>query len=160
MMSASRGSNCTAEIESGARVETGRTGGSQFFCGWTDSLLQTKFLRVQGQTPWRFRILSRSSQSNMQTILSGFLTAGLLPIGEDDEKLKLLEPAAANLAKQIKEIPLLAQCRRATASGNRQAYAPALGGKDPAFGIDLLARSLIVFSIAMSSCCSHLRSAK
>src|SRR5437773_7595505 len=52
------------------------------------------------------------------------------------------------------------QCRRATASGNRQAYAPALGGKDPAFGIDLLARSLIVFSIAMSTCCSHLRSAK
>lgn len=44
----------------------------------------------------------------MQNILSGFLTAGLLPIGEDDEKLSLLESAAAELAKQIKSAPLLA----------------------------------------------------
>ena len=38
----------------------------------------------------------------MQTILTGFLNAGLLPIGEDDEKLKLLEAAAVDLAKGIK----------------------------------------------------------
>jgi hypothetical protein len=44
----------------------------------------------------------------MPNILSGFLNAGLLPIGEDDEKLKLLENAAANLATQIKTTPLLA----------------------------------------------------
>jgi hypothetical protein len=44
----------------------------------------------------------------MKNILSGFLMAGLLPIGEDDEKLNLLEAAAADLAKQISESPLLA----------------------------------------------------
>jgi hypothetical protein len=43
----------------------------------------------------------------MQTILSKFLIAGLLPIGEDDDKLKLLESAAEELAKQIKSTPLL-----------------------------------------------------
>jgi hypothetical protein len=44
----------------------------------------------------------------MQSVLSQFLTAGLLPIGEDDEKLNLLEGAAAELAKKIKAAPLLA----------------------------------------------------
>jgi hypothetical protein len=44
----------------------------------------------------------------MPTILTGFLTANLLPIGEDDEKLKLLEDAAGDLAKDIKSTPLLA----------------------------------------------------
>jgi hypothetical protein len=43
----------------------------------------------------------------MNNILSAFLTAGLLPIGEDDEKLKLLEAAASELTKQIVEDPLL-----------------------------------------------------
>jgi len=43
----------------------------------------------------------------MQTILTGFLNAGLLPIGEDDEKLKLLEAAAVDLAKGIKATPPL-----------------------------------------------------
>lgn len=42
----------------------------------------------------------------MPNILTGFLTAGLLPIGEDDEKLKLLELAAADIAKQISDTPL------------------------------------------------------
>lgn len=45
----------------------------------------------------------------MQTILGEFLVAGLLPIGEDDEKLALLEGAAADLAQQINAIPLLSQ---------------------------------------------------
>ena len=44
----------------------------------------------------------------MQTILSGFLSANLLPIGEDDEKLKLLEAAAADLTKEIVGTPMLA----------------------------------------------------
>lgn len=44
----------------------------------------------------------------MQTILTGFLSANLLPIGEDDEKLKLLEDAAVDLVKQIKAEPILA----------------------------------------------------
>lgn len=44
----------------------------------------------------------------MHTILSGFLSANLLPIGEDDEKLKLLEAAAAELAKEIVAAPMLA----------------------------------------------------
>ena len=44
----------------------------------------------------------------MQTILVEFLKAGLLPIGEDDEKLKLLEAASDDLAKEIKAQPLLA----------------------------------------------------
>jgi GTPase-associated system helical domain len=44
----------------------------------------------------------------MHNILSGFLNAGLLPIGEDDEKLKLLEAAAGQIAKQITAAPMLA----------------------------------------------------
>jgi len=44
----------------------------------------------------------------MQTILSGFLAANLLPIGEDDEKLKLLESAAEYLSKEINDEPLRA----------------------------------------------------
>ncbi len=44
----------------------------------------------------------------MSTVLSEFLTAGLLPIGEDDQKLSLLEDAAADLAGQIKARPSLA----------------------------------------------------
>jgi hypothetical protein len=44
----------------------------------------------------------------MQNILSGFLSAGLLPIGEDDEQLKLLETAAGELAKEITAAPLTA----------------------------------------------------
>lgn len=44
----------------------------------------------------------------MPTILTGFLEANLLPIGEDDAKLKLLEDAAADLAEEIGEKPILA----------------------------------------------------
>jgi hypothetical protein len=44
----------------------------------------------------------------MHTILSDFLSANLLPIGEDDEKLTLLDAAANDLAKQIESTPLLA----------------------------------------------------
>lgn len=44
----------------------------------------------------------------MQNILSGFLSANLLQIGEDDEKLKLLESAAESLAKEIAADPILA----------------------------------------------------
>jgi len=47
-------------------------------------------------------------QNDMQNILSAFLNAGLLPIGEDDEKLKSLEAAAGDLAQQITADPLLA----------------------------------------------------
>lgn len=43
----------------------------------------------------------------MQNILSSFLNAGLLPIGEDDEKLKLLDAAATELAKKLNESALL-----------------------------------------------------
>jgi hypothetical protein len=38
----------------------------------------------------------------MQSVLSEFLAAGLLPIGEEDEKLRLLESAAGELVKKIK----------------------------------------------------------
>jgi hypothetical protein len=44
----------------------------------------------------------------MNNILSGFLSANLLPIGEDDEKLKLLDSAAEALAKEITSDPILA----------------------------------------------------
>lgn len=44
----------------------------------------------------------------MHDILSRFLAAGLLPIGEDDEKLKLLEDAAVEITAQIIAKPLLA----------------------------------------------------
>ncbi len=44
----------------------------------------------------------------MNNILSGFLSANLLPIGEDDEKLKLLDSAAEALSKEIACDPLLA----------------------------------------------------
>lgn len=44
----------------------------------------------------------------MINILSGFLSANLLPIGEDDEKLKLLDSAAESLAKEIAADPILA----------------------------------------------------
>lgn len=44
----------------------------------------------------------------MESVLVGFLKAGLLPIGEDDEKLNLLKSAAAELAKEVKATPLLA----------------------------------------------------
>ncbi len=44
----------------------------------------------------------------MPNILTGFLAANLLPIGEDDEKLTLLEDAAGDLAKEIKSKPILA----------------------------------------------------
>ena len=44
----------------------------------------------------------------MHTILSGFLSANLLPIGEDDEKLKLLDSAADALAKELADDPILA----------------------------------------------------
>src|SRR5882724_10379976 len=44
----------------------------------------------------------------MQNILTGFLRANLLPIGEDDEKLKFLEAAALELAKRIKATPIIA----------------------------------------------------
>src|SRR5579862_4727414 len=60
----------------------------------------------------RFRnsaLTSNRKEPNMQTILSGFLKARLLPIGEDDEKLHLLESAASELAKRIKEKPILVQ---------------------------------------------------
>jgi hypothetical protein len=44
----------------------------------------------------------------VSTILSGFLSANLLPIGEDDEKLKLLEASSADLAAEIEATPLIA----------------------------------------------------
>lgn len=44
----------------------------------------------------------------MQNVLVQFLSAGLLPIGEDDEKLKLLEAAALDLSKKIKAAPIQA----------------------------------------------------
>src|SRR4051812_12020071 len=44
----------------------------------------------------------------MNNILSGFLSANLLPIGEDDEKLRLLDSAANALAKEIAAHPPLA----------------------------------------------------
>lgn len=44
----------------------------------------------------------------MQTILAGFLAANLLPIGDDDEKLRLLDAAAADLANQLEATPILA----------------------------------------------------
>jgi hypothetical protein len=44
----------------------------------------------------------------MHTIMSGFLSANLLPIGEDDEKLELLDSAANDLAKEIGNTPMLA----------------------------------------------------
>jgi hypothetical protein len=44
----------------------------------------------------------------MNNILSGFLSANLLPIGEDDEKLRLLDSAADALAKEVAGDPLLA----------------------------------------------------
>jgi hypothetical protein len=44
----------------------------------------------------------------MQTILTGFLAANLLPIGDDDEKLNLLDEAAADLAKRLESAPILA----------------------------------------------------
>lgn len=44
----------------------------------------------------------------MPTILSGFLSENLLPIGEDDEKLKLLESAAEDLSKEILAAPITA----------------------------------------------------
>jgi hypothetical protein len=43
----------------------------------------------------------------MHTILSRFLAAGLLPIGEDDEKLKLLAAASDDLAGRVNANPLL-----------------------------------------------------
>jgi hypothetical protein len=43
----------------------------------------------------------------MQSVLSEFLAAGMLPIGEEDEKLRLLESAAGELVKKIKGAPLL-----------------------------------------------------
>jgi hypothetical protein len=42
----------------------------------------------------------------MQSVLSEFLAAGLR-IGEEDEKLRLLESAAGELVKKIKGAPLL-----------------------------------------------------
>jgi hypothetical protein len=44
----------------------------------------------------------------MATILTSFLDANLLPIGDDDEKFQFLESAANDLAKQISATPLLA----------------------------------------------------
>jgi hypothetical protein len=44
----------------------------------------------------------------MTTILQDFLAAGLLPIGDDDDKLNLLEEAAQALSEKIAETPLLA----------------------------------------------------
>jgi hypothetical protein len=43
----------------------------------------------------------------MSNALTHFLNAGLLPIGEDDEKFKLLEAAAVELSKKIAAKPLL-----------------------------------------------------
>jgi len=44
----------------------------------------------------------------MATILNGFLAANLLPIGDDDEKLELLEAAATDLGKRLETTPILA----------------------------------------------------
>ena len=44
----------------------------------------------------------------MTTILQDFLAAGLLPIGDDDDKLNLLESASQALSEKITEAPLLA----------------------------------------------------
>lgn len=44
----------------------------------------------------------------MHTILTGFLDDNLLHIGDDDEKLKLLDEAAADLAKGLEAAPMLA----------------------------------------------------
>lgn len=46
------------------------------------------------------------SMRHMQNILSKFLNAGLLPIGGEDEKYKLLELASDELAKRLEATPI------------------------------------------------------
>lgn len=65
----------------------------------------------------------------MQTILNKFLAAGLLPIGEDDEKLTLLEQASQSLSSKIKKTPLLTY---RLAMVGLDAKVP---GEDPAYGL-------------------------